>query len=904
MFFLRRLSLIREAKAYKRNVKEKGCEIVAEKNSALTPMMQQYMEVKEQYKDCILMYRLGDFYEMFFDDAVVAANILDITLTGKNCGLKERAPMCGVPFHSVDSYIVKLVTNGYHVAVCEQTEDPKAAKGIVKREVVRVVTPGTIMDADALDAAKNNYLCAVYADAEGIGCALVDITTGDLAADQFLRGDVQTELLNMLAKNQPSELIINLYGYENQKLVDALKDRIQCFVKNYYDWAFKEQEAYPKLEKYFGAEVVERLRSRNKCACALGALLQYLEDTQKTELKNLHGIELESSEETLQLDMYALRNLEVLETMRDRRQRGSLFGVLNKTKTAMGARLMRKWLTAPLMNCARIQNRHLAVEEFFKNPILREEIFEILKNIKDVERIINRITYKSANGQSLLALKDSFAGLPRLKEKLSHCSSKLLRTCFEELDTLDDLRELIEKTIDPDAPATVRNGKMIRPGANEELDKYSSIVTDGRGWLAAMVEEEKQKTGIKTMKLGYNKVFGYYIEVSNLYTAQVPEYFIRKQTLTNGERYITPKIKEMEEMILNADTKLLDLEYDIFCQVRDQVAAEYERVQKTADIIARVDVLAAFAYVAEKNRYVMPTVTMDDKIYIKNGRHPVVEQLNQGAPFIPNDVTLDCRDDQILIITGPNMAGKSTYMRQVAVCVLMAQAGCFVPADAANIGIVDKIFTRVGAADDLSSGQSTFMVEMNEVAYILDNVTSKSLLILDEIGRGTSTYDGLSIAWAVVEYIADKVKCGAKTMFATHYHELTVLEDKVGNVKNYCVAVKKRGDDIHFLRKIIRGGADDSYGVEVAALAGVKKSVIKRAKEIVKTLEGSGQQEVREARIRGAEKKETSGGPQMDFFAAAEPEVLSELKALDLNSMSPMEALTKLYDLQARAKQG
>lgn len=877
---------------------------MTEKNSAMTPMMQQYMKVKEQYKDCILMYRLGDFYEMFFDDAVVAANVLDITLTGKNCGLEEKAPMCGVPFHSVDSYIVKLVTNGYHVAVCEQTEDPATAKGIVKREVVRVVTPGTIMDSDALDAAKNNYLCSVYVDASGIGCALVDITTGELAAEQFVNGDVEAELLNMLAKYQPRELIMNLYGYENQKLVELIKDKAHCFVRNYYDWAFDAEDAAERFKKYFSGDVQESLQVRTQCACALGALLQYLEETQKTELKNLIGIDLDTQEETLQLDMYALRNLEILETMRDRRQKGSLFGVLNKTKTAMGARLMRKWLTAPLMNCAKIQNRHLAVEEFYKNPILREEIFEVLKNVRDIERIINRITYKSANCQSLNALKDSFQGLPKLKEKLSVCNSKLLQSCFDELDTLDDLRELIEKNIDPDAPATVRNGGMIRRGANEELDKYYNIVTDGRGWLSSMVEEEKQKTGIKTMKLGYNKVFGYYIEVSKLYTDQVPDYFIRKQTLTNGERYITPKIKEMEEMILNADTRLLDLEYEIFCQIRDQVAAEYERVQKTAQIIARVDVLAAFAYVAEKNRYVMPTVRMDDKISIKNGRHPVVEQLGQGSPFIPNDVTLNCGDDQILIITGPNMAGKSTYMRQVAVCVLMAQAGSFVPADAAEIGIVDKIFTRVGASDDLSSGQSTFMVEMNEVAYILDNATPRSLLILDEIGRGTSTYDGLSIAWAVVEYIADKGKCGAKAMFATHYHELTVLEEKVRNVKNYCVAVKKRGNDIHFLRKIIRGGADDSYGVEVAALAGVKKSVIQRAKEIVRTLESSGQQEVREARIRGAEKKEPKNEMQMNFFDAAEPEVLTELKGLDLNSMSPMEALTKLYDLQARAKQG
>ena len=878
---------------------------MAAKENAYTPMMQQYFAVKEQYQDCILMYRLGDFYEMFFDDALTASKVLEITLTGRNCGMEERAPMCGVPFHSADSYIAKLVEHGYNVAICEQTEDPELAKGLVNRDVIRVVTPGTIMDTLALDDTKNNYLSAICADDAGIGIAFVDITTGEFCAAEFRGEDAQAALMNELVKYAPREIIVNQRCFEDQKLIEEIQTRTGGFVRNFYNWAFAYDEAERKIESQFQDALPEMgLSQKPLCVSAVGALLLYLEQTQKTELTNLTEVEIDRDEENLQLDMYSLRNLEVTETMRDRSVRGSLLGVLNRTKTAMGARLMRRWITAPLTNCARIQNRHRAVEELYKNPILREEITSALRGVRDIERIINKLTYKTANCLDLKSLRESFACLPQLQQRIAQCTSQLIARKCKVFDCLSDLHQLISETIVDDPPATVRNGGMIRDGADPELDRRRDIVRNGRGWLNDMVEQEKEKTGIKTMKLGYNKVFGYYIEVSKSYISQVPDYFIRKQTLTNGERYITPQIKEVEDQILNADTELLDMEYNLFSQVRDQVATEYSRIKQTADIIAEIDVLCALAAVAEKNGYTMPRMTLSDKIVIKGGRHPVVEKLAKNSIFIPNDVTLDNAENQIAIITGPNMAGKSTYMRQVALIVLMAQMGSFVPADEAEIGIVDKIFTRVGASDDLTAGESTFMVEMKEVAYILDHATEKSLLILDEIGRGTSTYDGLSIAWAVIEYIADRKKCGAKTLFATHYHELTELEEKIPNVKNYCIAVKKRGDDITFLRKIIRGGADESYGVEVAALAGVKKSVVKRAKEIAATLEARDKKQVSTARIQtGAGRQPQRDENQIDFFNVADNEVVAALKAMDLNTMTPVEALTTLYDLQAKAKQ-
>ncbi len=869
--------------------------------NGLTPMMKQYFEVKEQYPDSILLYRLGDFYEMFFDDALVASKVLDITLTGRNCGLEERAPMCGVPFHAVDGYVARLVANGYSAAICEQAEDPATAKDIVKREVVRVITPGTIMDSTALDASRNNYLCSIYIGEQGAGIAMVDITTGECAAREIPQEDFSLSLFNELAKFSPAEVIINLRGYENDHLLGEIKGRTHGLVRNYYDWAFEPREAEKKVACQFGSLEDCGLTSRPHCISAIGGLLLYLEETQKTELKNLKSVETDKNAERMQLDLYTLRNLEILETLRDRNYRGSLLHILDKTYTAMGARRLRKWLTEPLLNCGAISNRHNAVEELLRDPMLRAEMTEALKKIADMERLINRIVYKNAGCGELTALKLSLKQLPEVLRCLEEGQAKLLRHCREEIDPLQDIYTLIDSTIKEDAPASLRGGGLILPGANEELDRVRDLSENGQRILNELVEKEKEKSGIKLLKLGYNKVFGYYVETTKQYTDQVPDYFIRKQTLANGERYITPELKEVEEAVLDADAKMVDMEYELFCQVRDRVAQALSRVQRTAAAVSVIDVLCSFASVAEKNHYVMPIVRENEKILIKNGRHPVVEALSRDLHFIPNDTILDRRENQVSIITGPNMAGKSTYMRQTALIVLMAQIGSFVPAESAEIGIVDKIFTRVGASDDLSSGQSTFMVEMNEVAYILDNATEKSLVILDEIGRGTSTFDGLGIAWAVVEYLADVKKCGAKTMFATHYHELTQLEDKIPNVKNYCVAVKKRGDTISFLRKIIRGGADQSYGVDVAALAGVKKSVVNRAREIVETLESQDAHQVSDAKIRSY-KADVVDENQMNFFGAAENPVLEELRDMDLNVMTPVEALTKLYDLQAKIK--
>ena len=869
--------------------------------SKLTPMMQQYFEVKDEYTDSILMYRLGDFYEMFFEDAEIASRVLDIALTGRACGLEERAPMCGIPFHAANSYISKLVLAGYSVAVCEQTENPAEAKGIVRREVVRVITPGTLMDASALDSTKNNYLCSVCAGGSGAAAAFVDITTGDCSVSEVSGSEFVTPILNELVRYSPSEVIINLEGFENVAFVEAIGEKTGAPVRNYRDWTFEKNEAEERLLKQFGGVEAVFPEDKPYSVRAVGALFAYLEETQKTELKNITGIEVDRDAEMMLLDMYSLRNLEVLETMRDRNAKGSLLHTLNMTSTAMGARLLRRSLTAPLRNCAAITNRHLAVAELVSDPLLRAEMMEALKGVRDMERLINRIVYKNANCPDLINLANSLRQLPTLMQCLKGTASKLLKSCAAKLDTLDDIRMLIDDNIDPDAPASLRGGGLIKKGANEEIDRTVNLVENGQSILREMVEQEKEKTGIKIMKLGFNKVFGYYIEVSNSYLDLVPDYFIRKQTLTGGERFITPELKEIEDEVLVAGEKRIDMEYELFCQIRDRVGAAFERICASSEIVAIVDMMCSFAAVAERYSYVMPTVNMSDKIVIKGGRHPVVEKLLKGTAFISNDTTLDNRENQVAIITGPNMAGKSTYMRQTALIVLMAQAGSFVPADSAEIGIVDKIFTRVGASDDLSSGQSTFMVEMNEVAYILDNATDKSLVILDEIGRGTSTYDGLGIAWAVVEYMADAKKCGAKTMFATHYHELTQLENKISNVKNYCIAVKKHGGTINFLRKIIRGGADESYGVDVAALAGVKKSVVSRAKEIVASLEAEDNREVESVKVRTA-KTETADSNQFGFLAAAENEICEELKALDINSMTPVEALTALYDLQAKAK--
>lgn len=866
-----------------------------------TPMMRQYFEIKNEYKDSILMYRLGDFYEMFFEDAKTASKVLEITLTGRDCGQEERAPMCGVPFHSVDSYIAKLVENGYTVAICEQTEDPAAAKGIVKREVVRVITPGTIMDSAALDESKNNYLASVYVEGQGAGISFVDITTGEISVNEFEGADLEIQLLNEISRFSPAEIVMNLEAFEKDIFVGMIAERFGCPVRNYYKWAFERGEAEKSVSEKFG-QIQPELFEKGYAICSLGALLMFLGETQKTELANLREVQVIESQEYMELDLYSIRNLELLETMRDKKAKGSLLAVLNKTKTSMGGRLLRKWITMPLANCAKIQNRHKAVGELVHNPILREEIIDALKAIQDIERLIAKATYKTANCRDLLAIADSLETLPEIKRLLAQCSAGVLKRIYSQLDELADVRTVIRDAINPEPPISLREGGLIRDGFSTEVDSRRELMQNGVSWIRNFAEEEKEKTGIKTIKVGYNRVFGYYLEVSKQSAQNVPEYFVRKQTLSNCERYITPQIKEVEEKIVEAESQIVNMEYEMFCRVRDLVADQVGRIQMTAHAIATIDVLCSFAYVAEKNRYVMPDMSISDRIVIKDGRHPVIENLT--PMFIPNDTELDGSARQIAIITGPNMAGKSTYMRQTALIVLMAQMGSFVPAASAEIGVVDRIFTRVGASDDLSAGQSTFMVEMNEVAYILDNATKNSLVILDEIGRGTSTFDGLAIAWSVVEYIANKNKCGAKTLFATHYHELTELEDRIDGVKNYCIAVKKHGDDITFLRKIIRGGADGSYGVEVAALAGVKKEVTRRAKEILKELEirdGGGAANI--SVKKGSKKKvEENFGDQLSFMGFEENEIVAEIKGLALDNMSPYEALTKLYALKAKAE--
>lgn len=867
-------------------------------------MMQQYFAIKKQYEDCILMYRLGDFYEMFFDDAKTASEILEIALTGRECGQEERAPMCGVPFHAVDSYIAKLIAAGKKVAICEQTEDPSAAKGIVKREVTRVVTPGTILDTSVLDDKKNNYLCCIYADGDGMGVSFVDITTGEIStAENSDASDLV--ILNEMVKYSPSEVIMNGGAYKRNTLTEKIRNRFECSIIAYREEPFELAAAQKKVMDIMGSSYKTEIDGKVHSISSLGALLTYLEEMQKTEPVNLKELDIIDDGKYMGIDLYSMRNLELLETMRDKKAKGSLIHVLNKTVTAMGGRLMRKWITMPLVNCGTIRNRHNAVEELVKNPVIREEIRENLRGINDIERIITRISYKSANCKDLLAIAYSLEKLPEIKSLLSECKTGVINNLYNGFDTLEDIHDLIEASINPEAPLTVREGNMIKDGYNEEIDKTREIIRNGKQWIKDIIQKEREKTGLK-MKEGYNRVFGYYIEISKAEKGDVPPHFIRRQTLANSERYITEEIKEIEDGIVEGESKIVTMEYEMFCQIREAVGSRISRIQETAEKLAVIDVICSLAYVAEKNGYVKPSMNLGDKIIVKDGRHPVVEKLSGSNMFIANDINIDCTDNQVLVITGPNMAGKSTYMRQTALISIMAQMGSFVPASEAELGIVDHIFTRVGASDDLSAGQSTFMVEMSEVAYILDNATKNSLIILDEIGRGTSTFDGLSIAWAVVEYIADKKKCGAKTLFATHYRELMDLEDKIKGVKNYCVAVKKQGDDITFLRKIIRGGADGSYGIEVAYLAGVKKEVTKRAKAILKEVEALNGGQGAKVPEKYAARAEEPASEQLSFMEGnkTESEIIDEIKNMDLDSLTPMEALTKLYALQAKAKNG
>lgn len=879
--------------------------------SQLSPMMQHYMETKKEYPDCILFYRLGDFYEMFFDDALTVSKELEITLTGKDCGLSERAPMCGVPFHAVDSYLYRLVRKGYKVAIAEQMEDPKQAKGLVKREVIRVVTPGTITSSQVLDETKNNYLMGiVYMD--GIyGISTADISTGDFMVTEV---DSDRELFDEINKFSPSEIICNNAFYMSGVDMDGLKNRYQVVISSLDSRFFGEESCRRILMEHFkvGALVGLGLEDYATGIIAAGAVMQYIYETQKSTLEHITTVTPYSTGQYMVIDTSTRRNLELVETMREKQKRGTLLWVLDKTKTAMGARLLRACIEQPLIHRDEIIRRQNAVEELNMNYISREEICEYLNPIYDLERLIGRISYKTANPRDLIAFRSSLEMLPYIKRILGEFNSELLAELGRELDPLQDIFRLIGDAIVEEPPITVREGGIIKDGYNQEADKLRQAKTEGKNWLAELEAREKEKTGIKTLKVKFNKVFGYYFEVTNSFKDQVPDYYIRKQTLTNAERFTTDELKQLEDIIMGAEEKLVSLEYDLFCEVRDKIGAEVIRIQKTAKSIAGIDVFCSLSVVATRRNYVKPSINDKGVIQIKNGRHPVVEQMMRDDMFVANDTFLDNGKNRLSVITGPNMAGKSTYMRQVALIVLMAQLGSFVPAQEADIGICDRVFTRVGASDDLASGQSTFMVEMTEVANILRNATRNSLLVLDEIGRGTSTFDGLSIAWAVIEHISNSKLLGAKTLFATHYHELTELEGTIAGVKNYCIAVKEQGDDIVFLRKIVRGGADKSYGIQVAKLAGVPDSVIARAKEIAEELSDADitarAKEIAEissniTQHKAVPKPDEVDMQQLSFFdTVKDDDIIRELDSLELSTMTPLDAMNTLYRLQTKLK--
>ena len=873
-----------------------------------TPMMQHYLKTHEEYKDCILFYRLGDFYEMFFDDAKVVSKELELTLTGKSCGAEERAPMCGIPYHAAETYLTRLVKKGYKVAICEQVEDPKLAKGMVKREVTRVVTPGTTLNAQALDETKNNYIMCIAYIGDHYGISSADITTGDYYVTEV---DSERKLLDEVNKYQPTEIICNEAFYISGIDIDDMKNRMGIVVYSLDAWYFSDETAQMTLKDHFKVRDLEGLglADYDSGVIAAGALLKYLYETQKTTLSNLVAIHPYTTGKFMIIDSSTRRNLELVETLREKQKRGSLLWVLDKTRTAMGARTLRSFVEQPLIERAEIEERYDAIDEFNTNAITREEIREYLNPVYDLERLITRVTYQTANPRDLIAFRNSIHMLPPIKTLMSDFQSPLLKRLYEQLDTLDELYELIERSIAEEPPLTLHDGGILKEDYNEEVDRLRKAKTDGKSWLADLEAKEREKTGIKNLKIKYNKVFGYYLEVTNSFKDLVPDYFTRKQTLANAERFITPELKELEDVILGAEDKLIVLEYELFREVRQKVADEVVRIQKTAKAVAQIDVFASLATVAEQNNYCRPKLNEKGLIDIKDGRHPVVERMIQNEMFVANDTYLDNGSNRVSIITGPNMAGKSTYMRQSALIVLMAQIGSFVPAKSAKIGIVDRIFTRVGASDDLASGQSTFMVEMSEVANILRNATSNSLLILDEIGRGTSTFDGLSIAWAVVEHISNPRLLGAKTLFATHYHELTELEGKLNSVNNYCIAVKEKGDDIVFLRKIVKGGADKSYGIQVAKLAGVPDNVIERAKEIVEELSNNDITEiVQNISAEGSSKRSKPKLDEVDLEQISlldtmdNDTILNELKELDLSQMTPIEAMNKLYELQNKVK--
>ena len=866
----------------------------------LSPMMQSYLETKEQYKDCMLFYRLGDFYEMFFDDAIVASRELEITLTSRACGLEEKAPMCGVPHHAVDIYVSRLISKGYKVAICEQLEDPKKAKGIVKRDVIRVVTPGTVIETNMLEEKKNNYIMSIVKKGIYYGIAICDISTGDFYATQIKLNENNFEkLLDEYARYSPAEIVVNTAMGNSEKELNILKDRNNTFVTIRDDKNFDENEEnllnlytlvddYEKTKDEFNDEVL--------IVSAINGLLNYFTETQKVKLDHINKIKIYEVRKFMALDINARRSLELTERMRDKSKKGTLLGVLDRTSTSMGGRLLRRWINDPLLDIDEINERLDAVQEFKDNIMLRGDVIEVLKKVYDIERLAGKIAYGNVNARELISLKNSLSNLPSLKSILSIANSKMLKDLYNRLDELEDIYILIDKAIVDDPPISVKEGGIIKTGFNSDIDEYRKASTEGKNWIIELETREKERTSIKNLKVGYTKVFGYYIEITKSFLSQVPENYIRKQTLTGGERFITEELKQIEDKILGSEEKVVNLEYDEFTKIRTEIARNIERLQNTANAVANIDVLADFATIAENNNYVKPEINEGTGINIINGRHPVIEKMVDNGTFVENDTYLNCDDTRVAIITGPNMAGKSTYMRQVAIIVLMAQIGCFVPAEKAEIGIVDKIFTRVGASDDLSSGQSTFMVEMNEVANILKNATPKSLVILDEIGRGTSTYDGLSIAWAVAEYIADKEKIGCKTLFATHYHELLGLEEKVDGIKNYHVSVKEKGEDVIFLRKILESGTDESYGIHVAKLAGVPKNVVTRANKILRSLEKDGVK-IKEEK---ESKKQVEG--QFDLFNLKLADISHELDKININELTPIDALNTLVKLKEMIK--
>ena len=867
-----------------------------------SPMMQRYLETKEEYKDCILFYRLGDFYEMFFDDAIIASRELELTLTGKDCRQEERAPMCGVPHHAAEIYVSRLISKGYKVAICEQLEDPKQAKGIVKRGVIRVVTPGTLVDSNMLEERKNNYIMSIYKTGIYFGISICDISTGEFYSAEIKDNNNFPMLLDEIARYTPSELVINSMMADSTEEINKIKERFENIYITKFNDKFYTNELN-NLNLRFNiidnnGRKIEKLEERVLAVSSINALIEYIEETQKTSLDHINKITIYNLSKYMALDINARRNLEITEKMRDKSKKGTLLWVLDKTSTSMGGRCLRRWLSDPLVDVVEINKRLDAVKELKDDIILRGDVTENLKKVYDIERLAGKMAYGNANARDMITLKNSLFKLPEVKKILANCKSDLLKELYENLDELQDIYQLIDKAIVEDPPMTIKDGGIIKLGYDEEIDKLKTAQTEGKSWLVQLEAEEREKTGIKNLKIGFNKVFGYFIEVTKSYLSQVPDRFIRKQTLTNAERYITEELKNLENQILGAEEKVVNLEYNAFVNIREEISRNVVRLQATSEVISTLDVLTSFAQVAEDMNYCMPEVNSSGTIDIKNGRHPVIEKILGAGSFVENDTYLDKEENRLSIITGPNMAGKSTYMRQVALITLMAQCGSFVPAESAKIGVVDKIFTRVGASDDLSMGQSTFMVEMMEVATILKEATPNSLVILDEIGRGTSTYDGLSIAWAVAEFIADKEKCGAKTLFATHYHELTELESKLEGIKNYSIAVKEKGEDIIFLRKIVRGGTDESYGIHVAKLAGVPKVVTEKANEILRSLE---RKNILTGKKQDKENKKQVEG-QFDLYNYKLAEIAHEVDKINLNELTPIDALNTLVRIKEKMK--